>query len=127
MFGFDNIILQRVGFKCNFFCKIMLGWILPPQRILYNLCLIKDSEEKTIKNISLLLNEYNKYNKLTDYELECFTTFYELANAMHIMCTLYISKTDGESEENNYWYNEGMVGLSYSDKIDIELFHKNNF
>lgn len=92
-----------------------------------NMCLIKDSEEKTIKNISLLLNEYNKYNKLTDYELECFTTFYELANAMHIMCTLYISKTDGESEENNYWYNEGMVGLSYSDKIDIELFHKNNF
>lgn len=90
-----------------------------------NMCLIKDSEEKTIKNILLLLNEYNKYNNLTDYEFECFTTFYELANAMHIMCTSYISKTDGESEENNYWYNEGIVGLSYSNKIDVELFHKN--
>lgn len=90
-----------------------------------NMCLINDSEEKTIKNISLLLNEYNKYNKLTDYELECFATFYKLANAMHIMCTLYISKTEGESEENDYWYNEGIIGLSYSNKIDVELFHKN--
>lgn len=80
-----------------------------------NMCLINDSEEKTIKNISLLLNEYNKYNKLTDYELECFITFYKLANAMHILQTQYIIKTDGDSAENQYWLNEGIVGYSFSD------------
>lgn len=89
-----------------------------------NMCLIKDSKEKTINNIALLLSEYNKYNRLTDYELECFGVFYKLANAMHIMCTLYITKTEGESEENDYWYNEGVTGLSYSDEININLFNK---
>ena len=51
----------------------------------------------------------------TDYELETFGTFYKLANAMHIMQPTYIIKTDGDSEENQYWLNEGMVGYSYYD------------
>ena len=80
-----------------------------------NMCLDKKSEDKTYENIALLLSEYNKYNKLTDYELETFGTFYKLANAMHIMQPTYIIKTDGDSEENQYWLNEGMVGYSYYD------------
>lgn len=80
-----------------------------------NICLDKKSEDKTYENIALLLSEYNKYNKLTDYELETFGTFYKLANAMHIMQPTYIIKTDGDSEENQYWLNEGMVGYSYYD------------
>lgn len=80
-----------------------------------NMCLVENSKDKTYENIALLLSEYNKYNKLTDYELEVFSTFYKLANAMHILQPTYIIKTDGDSEENQYWLNEGIVGYSYSD------------
>ena len=71
--------------------------------------------EKTYENITLLLSEYNKYNQLTDYEIEVFGNFYKFANAMHILQPTYIIKTGGDSEENQYWLTEGMVGYSYYD------------
>ncbi len=85
-----------------------------------NMCLDKDSKERTYENISLLLSEYNKYNKLSEYELETFGTFYKVANAMHILQTQYIIKTDGDSEENQYWLNEGIIGMSYSDYAEFQ-------
>jgi Ser/Thr protein kinase RdoA (MazF antagonist) len=85
-----------------------------------NICLDKNSKERTYENIFLLLNEYNKYNKLSEYELKTFGTFYKIANAMHILQTQYIIKTDGDSEENQYWLNEGIVGMSYSDSIRFQ-------
>lgn len=85
-----------------------------------NMCLDKDSKDNTYKNISLLLSEYNKYNKLTEYELQVFWTFYKVANAMHILQTQYIIKTDGDSEENQYWLNEGIVGFSFSKDESLE-------
>ncbi len=80
-----------------------------------NMCLDEISKNKTYENIKLLLSEYNKYNKLTDYELEVFGIFYKLANAMHILQPIFIAKTEGDSEENQYWLNEGIVGYSFSD------------
>ena len=80
-----------------------------------NMCLDENSIDKTMENIKLLVSEYNKYNILTDYELEMFALFYKLANAMHILQPTYIIKTDGDSEENQYWLNEGVVGYSFSD------------
>ena len=80
-----------------------------------NICLDKNSKEKTYENISLLLREYNKYNKLTDYELKVFGTFYKLANAMHILQTQYIIQTDENSKENQYWLKEGVTGYSFID------------
>jgi len=85
-----------------------------------NMCLDKNSKENTYKNISLLLSEYNKYNELTDYELEVFEIFYKVANAMHILQTQYIIKTDGDSAENQYWLNEGKIGLSYSNGAEFQ-------
>ena len=85
-----------------------------------NMCLDNDSKERTYENISLLLSEYNKYNKLSEYELETFGTFYKVANAMHILQNQYIIKTDGDSEENQYWLNEGIVGMSYSDYAEFQ-------
>ena len=85
-----------------------------------NMCLDKNSKENTYKNISLLLSEYNKYNKLTDYELETFGIFYRLANAMHILQTQYIAKTEGNSEENQYWLNEGIIGYSFWKEKSLE-------
>ena len=78
------------------------------------MCLDENSKENTIENIKILLSEYNKYNQLTEYELEVFWIFYKLANAMHILQPTYIIKTDGDSKENQYWLNEGVVGYSYS-------------
>lgn len=80
-----------------------------------NMCLDKDSKDRTYENITLLLSEYNKYNTLTNYELEVFGVFYRLANAMHILQTQYIIQIDGDSEENQYWLNEGIVGYSFSE------------
>ena len=80
-----------------------------------NMCLDKKSKDKTYENIALLLSEYNKYNKLTDYELKTFGIFYKLANAMRILQPTYIIKTGEDSEENQYWLNEGVVGYSYYD------------
>ena len=79
------------------------------------MCLDNSSKEKTYENIYLLVSEYNKYAPLTEYELNVFSIFYKLANAMHILQTQYIIKTDGDSEENEYWLNEGIVGYSFSD------------
>jgi Ser/Thr protein kinase RdoA (MazF antagonist) len=84
-----------------------------------NMCLQEDSKEKTYENIEVLLQEYNKYNKLTDYELEMFEVYFRLANAMHILQPNYIIQTDGDSEENQYWLNEGITGYSYSDKEEF--------
>lgn len=80
-----------------------------------NMCLVEESKDKTYKNISLLLSEYNKYNKLTNYELEMFGTFYQLANAMHILQAQYFIQTYGDSEENQYWLNEGITGYSFNE------------
>ena len=80
-----------------------------------NMCLDEKSKDKTYENITLLLNEYDKYNKLTEYELEVFGIFYKLANAMHILQPQFIIQTDGDSDENQYWLNEGIVGYSFSE------------
>lgn len=86
-----------------------------------NICLDKNSKENTYDNISLLISEYNKYNELTEYELEVFGTLYMVANAMHILQTEYIIKTDGDSLENQYWLNEGIIGYSFG---DVNLLRK---
>lgn len=85
-----------------------------------NMCLDEKSKEKTYENISLLLKEYDKYNKLNEYELEVFRTFYKLANAMHILQSQYIIQTDGDSEENQYWLSEGIIGYSYGNDLNIK-------
>lgn len=80
-----------------------------------NLCLDEKSEDNTINRISFLLCEYNKYNKLQDCEINAFEVFYKIANAMHILQTQYIIRTEGDSPENSYWLNEGMVGYTFSE------------
>ena len=85
-----------------------------------NLCLDENSRKNTLDNITILLNEYNKYNQLNEYELDTFWTFYKLANAMHILQPIFIAKTEEDSEENQYWLNEGKIGYSYCDENKIK-------
>lgn len=91
-----------------------------------NMCLDNSSKENTYENIALLVSEYNKYTPLSEYELSAFRTFYKLANAMHILQTQYITKTDRDSAENKYWLNEGIVGYSFSDDEKfLKILRKN--
>lgn len=79
-----------------------------------NLCLNPKSQDKTIKSTKMILTEYQKYNKLTDYELECFPLFYDLANAMGILQISYLSNFGKKTEEDDFWLQESEKGLSFS-------------
>ena len=79
-----------------------------------NLCLNPDNKDKTIESTKMILDEYQKYNKLTDYELECFPLFYDLANAMGILQVSYLASLGEMSEEDAFWLAESEKGLSFS-------------
>ncbi len=79
-----------------------------------NLCLNPESIDKTIESTKMILAEYQKYNKLTDYELECFPLFYDLANAMGILQISYLNSLGEASKEDEFWLTESEKGLSFS-------------
>ena len=79
-----------------------------------NLCLNPESIDKTISSTKMILEEYQKYNKLTDYELKCFPLFYDLANAMGILQIGYLNSLGETSEEDKFWLTESEKGLSFS-------------
>ena len=79
-----------------------------------NLCLNPNNKDKTIQSTRMILDEYQKYNKLTDYELECFPLFYDLANAMGILQISYLSSLGEISGEDEFWLKESEKGLSFS-------------
>lgn len=80
-----------------------------------NLCLDTESKENTAKKTKMILEEYQKYNKLTDYEKEEFPVFFDIANAMGILQISYLTKLGETSEEDKFWYDESKKGLEYSD------------
>ena len=79
-----------------------------------NLCLNPESIDKTIESTKMILTEYQKYNKLTDYEFACFPLFYDLANAMGILQISYLNSLGETSEEDAFWLSESEKGLSFS-------------
>ena len=81
-----------------------------------NLCFIPNSKKETEDKIKILLNEYQKYNKLVKYELEQFKTFFDLVNAMGLLQTSYQNGIGNNSKENEFWLNESVVGLQYNDE-----------
>lgn len=90
-----------------------------------NLCLDTNSKENTMKNFKLIISEYEKYNKLTDYEKQIIPLFYDIGNAMGIL-QINAIKQDGEySEEDEYWLKVSEQGLKYSDiEFWSEIFEK---
>ena len=90
-----------------------------------NLCLDPNSKENTIKNFKLILTEYEKYNKLTDYEKEIIPLFYDIGNAMGILQINAIKQNGEYSEEDEYWLKVSEQGLKYSDlKFWSELLNR---
>ncbi len=90
-----------------------------------DVCLDVNSKDNTHKNISLMLNEYNKCNPLTEYEIGIFPLFFKLASAMQILQTSFIAKTQGVSDENQLWFDMGMVAYSYTSDKNFNTFFEN--
>lgn len=91
-----------------------------------NLCLDPNSKENTIKTFKLIISEYEKYNKLTDYEKEIIPLFYDIGNAMGILQINALKQNEEYSEEDEYWLKVSEQGLKYSDsKFWSEIFEKN--
>ncbi len=55
-------------------------------------------------------------NKLTDYELEQFPLFFDIANAMGMLQISHLNTLGESSEEDKFWYDESEKGLKFSDK-----------
>ncbi|MBR2289951.1 MAG: phosphotransferase [Clostridia bacterium] len=81
-----------------------------------NLCLDADSKENTARKTKMILDEYQKYNKLTNYEKEQFPIFFDIANAMGVLQISYLATLGETSEEGKFWYNESKQGLAFSDE-----------
>lgn len=77
-----------------------------------NLCLNSDNKDKIIESTKMELDEYQKYNKLTDYELEYFTLFYNLANAMGILQVSYLDSLSEMSKKDAFWLTKSRKELS---------------
>lgn len=80
-----------------------------------NLCLNPEDKNKTIESTRMIINEYQKYTKLTDYELEIFPLLYDLANAMGILQISYLNSQGEASDEDRFWLDESIKGLNFSD------------
>ncbi len=90
-----------------------------------NLCLDPNSKENTIKNFKSIINEYEKYNKLVDYEKEIIPLFFDLENAMGILQINSIKQSGEYSKEDEYWLKVSEQGLKYSDsQFWSEIFDK---
>lgn len=90
-----------------------------------NLCLDPKSRENTINNLKLIISEYEKYKKLTDYEKEIIPLFYDIGNAMGILQINTLKQDIEHSEEDEYWLKVSEQGLKYSDsKFWSEVFER---
>lgn len=79
-----------------------------------DLCLELEDIPKTALNIKMLIAEYEKYSKLTEYEKQVFPIFFDIVNAIGILQMSYIIKIDKATEEDRSSYYEYEKGLEIS-------------
>lgn len=91
-----------------------------------NLCLNPNNIEDTKSKIRIILNEYEKYNKLTSYEKEVFPILFDIANAMGILQISHLLSKGEASKEDKFWYYESEKGLEFSNNdFWNDIFEKN--
>ena len=77
-----------------------------------NILFDKDDKSKSESNLRVALDEYQKIIKLTQKELEILPTYIGFAHVMHILLPSYEKVVEkNNSEENEYWLNQGRIGL----------------
>ena len=78
---------------------------------MFGVCLTND-REVSINNMNILINEYNKYNRLDSYEINSLPIIFNCISAMNILQTSFIKATDETFEENEHWLSEGKKGIA---------------
>lgn len=79
-----------------------------------DLCLELENNEKTILNIKMLIEEYERYSKLTDYEKQVFPLFFDIVNAIGILQISYLMRNGEATQEDKISYEECEKGLEVS-------------
>ena len=88
---------------------------------MFGICLT-DDRKRSIDNINDLLNEYIKYNKLDEYEIQVLPIIFNLISAMNVLQTAYIKNTDETFEENEHWLSEGIKGIKLNlSSADVKI------
>ncbi|NIO44720.1 MAG: phosphotransferase [Candidatus Aenigmarchaeota archaeon] len=77
-----------------------------------NILFDEKNKENSERDLKIALDEYQKTIKLTPRELEVLSTYIKLAHVMHVLRANF-EKAVGKdnSEENEYWLNQGRMGL----------------
>ena len=120
----SNLILDKSNniWVIDFSVLNFLPRIIEIAVAMFGICLTND-REKTIRNINILVNEYNKNLKLDEYEIENLSIIFNCISAMNVLQTAYIKNTDESFEENEHWLKEGRKGIELNlTKDDIKLF-----
>jgi len=119
----SNLILDKSDdiWVIDFSVLNFLPRIIEIAVAMFGICLTND-REKTIRNINILVKEYNKNLKLDEYEIENLSIIFNCISAMNVLQTAYIKNTDESFEENEHWLEEGRKGIELNlTKDDIKL------
>ena len=119
----SNLILDDEGkiWVIDFSVLNYLPRVIELAVAMFGVCLTND-REVSINNMNILINEYNKYNKLDSYEINNLPIIFNCISAMNILQTSYIKATDETFEENEHWLSEGRKGVELNLSIeDIKL------
>lgn len=73
---------------------------------MFGVCLTND-REILIDNMNILVNEYNKYNKLDSYEINILPIIFNCISSMNILQTSFIKVTDETFDENEHQLSKG--------------------
>lgn len=76
-----------------------------------DLCLELEDIQKTASRIKMLIGEYEKYSKLTDYEKQVFPIFFDIVNAIGILQISYLISNGKATKEDKIDYKEYEKGL----------------
>jgi Ser/Thr protein kinase RdoA (MazF antagonist) len=78
-----------------------------------NLFFNPENKEETENNLKIALKEYQKNIQLTERELSVLPTYTKLSHAMHVLNANYFKIAENNtSEENEYWLQQGRLGLT---------------
>ncbi len=108
----SNLILDDEGkiWVIDFSVLNYLPRVIELAVAMFGVCLTND-REISIDNMNILINEYNKYNKLDSYEISNLPIIFNCISAMNILQTSFIKATDETFEENEHWLSEGRKGI----------------
>lgn len=123
----SNLILDKenVVWVIDFSVLNYLPRVIELAVAMFGICLT-DDKETSITNMNTLINEYNKQNKLDEYELLNLPLVFNCISAMNVLQTAYIKNTDETFDENEHWLSEGRKGLSLGlSSEDIRIISEN--